>query len=75
MKRYQLRDGDELDQIVYQQYGELPGALEAVLRANWAQLHLWNNLGRVFPLNNPEFIILPELKRPTELTKTARIFD
>ncbi|MDQ3235522.1 MAG: tail protein X [Pseudobdellovibrionaceae bacterium] len=75
MRNYQLSDDEELDLICWNEYGDLPGAVEAVLRANWDQLHLFDPLGRVLPLKKPESIILPDLKRPTETTRTVRIFD
>lgn len=75
MRSRQLNDDDELDLICWEEYGDLPGALEAVIRANWDKLHLFDNLGRVHSLTAPEFISLPDLKRPTEITRTVRIFD
>jgi phage tail protein X len=75
MAIYQLHEGDELDFICWQQYGDLPGALEAVLRSNWEKLHLFDELGRVRNLSKMESITLPELKRPTSITGTIRMFD
>jgi hypothetical protein len=75
MAEYQLREGDELDLICWQVYGDLPGALEAVLRTNWTKLYLFDDLGTVKSLSRQEFIILPELKRPTTITSSTRIFD
>lgn len=75
MRDYPLTEGDELDLICWNEYGDLPGALEAVLRANWDKLDLFDNLGIVLPLKKPEIIVLPDLARPTETTKTVRIFD
>ena len=75
MNQYQLRDGDEIDRIAFDEYGELPGSVEAILRANWDILPLIDNLGRVGSLTKPTMLNLPNLKRPTEITKTLRIFD
>ncbi|HYX32204.1 MAG TPA: tail protein X [Oligoflexus sp.] len=75
MRNHQLNDDEELDQICWNEYGDLPGAVEAVLKTNWDRLHLFDGLGRVLPLTRPEFITLPDLKRPTETTRTVRIFD
>jgi phage tail protein X len=75
MRLHQLSDGEELDEICWKEYGDLPGALEAVLRANWGKLHLFDKLGKVISLSKPETIVLPELRRPTSTTRTTRIFD
>ena len=75
MNQYPLRDGDEIDRIAFEQYGELPGAVEAILRANWELLPYIDNLGRVGPLTKPLMLNLPELSRPTETTATLRLFD
>jgi phage tail protein X len=72
---YQLKEGDELDAICHRHYGELPGALEAVLRANRLFLHLFDDHGRVGKLSKPAAIILPELKRPTTVTNSIRVFE
>ncbi len=81
MKSHQLSDGDELDRIVHEYYGELSGALELVLRANWDVLFAFDNLGRFTfeqftsekkPILN---LILPDIERPTEIKKTPRLFD
>ncbi|MDQ3235673.1 MAG: tail protein X [Pseudobdellovibrionaceae bacterium] len=75
MRLHELKDGEEIDLICWKEYGDLPGALEAVLRANWGKLHLFDKLGKAYPLKKPETIMLPELRRPTSTTKTTRIFD
>jgi phage tail protein X len=75
MAEWQLRDGDELDHICWKHYGDLPGALEAVLRANWASLGFFDDLGRVLLLSKPIAITLPELKRPTSITNSIRVFE
>jgi phage tail protein X len=75
MAEWQLKDGDELDLICWKHYGDLPGALEAVLRANWEKLHLFDDLGKAKPLSTAAFITLPELKRPTAVTNSIRIFE
>jgi len=75
MADHALKDGDELDLICWKHYGDLPGALEAVLRENWGKLQLFDDLGTVKPLIRPEYIALPELKRPTTITSTIRIFE
>ena len=36
---------------------------------------LVDNFGRVGMLAKPEFILLPDLERPTDITKSERIFD
>lgn len=81
MKSHQLSDGDELDRIVHEYYGELSGALELVLRANWDVLFAFDNLGR-FTFDQFEAekkpilsLNLPDIERPTEIKKTPRIFD
>lgn len=85
MRSWQLKDYEELDDICYQVYGDLAGALEAVIEANREKLvqvddegkpfSIVNNLGVIGELSKPEFINLPDLQRPTEITKTERIFD
>ncbi len=75
MNQYPLRDGDEIDRIAFEQYGELPGAVEALLRANWDLLPYIDNLGRVGPMPRPLMLKLPDLKKPTEITQTVRLFD
>ncbi|WP_141735881.1 tail protein X [Oligoflexus tunisiensis] len=87
MRSVQLKDGDDLDEICWREYGELPGALEAVIAANREILSmvlvddkgkatpLVDNFGRVSMLTKPEFIVLQDLQRPTEITKSERIFD
>jgi phage tail protein X len=70
-----LHDGEELDRICWDEYGELPGSVEAVLRANWDRLDLFDNLGRITPLAFPTTIFLPDLARPTDTTQSVRIFD
>jgi phage tail protein X len=75
MAEWQLRDGDEIDLICWKYYGDLPGALEAVLRANWDSLHLIDDLGTVKPLFKMAFINLPDLKRPTTVSKSIRMFE
>ncbi len=75
MAEWQLREGDELDHICWIHYGDLPGALEGVLRANWSNLGFFDDLGRVRSLSNPVSITLPELKRPTTVTSSIRIFE
>ncbi len=75
MAEYLLKEGDELDQICWNYYGDLPGSLEAVLRANWALLVYFDDLGRVLPLSKPIVITLPELKRPTSITNSIRVFE
>jgi hypothetical protein len=87
MRSVQLRDGDDLDEICWREYGDLPGALEAVIAANREVLSmvlidekgkaspLVDNFGRVGMLTKPEFILLPDLERPTDITKSERIFD
>jgi phage tail protein X len=75
MAEWQLRDGDAIDHICWKYYGDLPGALEAVLRANWERLHLIDDLGTVKPLPKPAFIALPDLKRPTTVTQSIRLFE
>ncbi len=75
MAEWQLRDGDEIDFICWKFYGDLPGALEAVLRANWERLYLIDDLGMVKPLSKPAVIILPDLKRPTTITQSIRLFE
>jgi phage tail protein X len=75
MAEYLLKEGDELDQICWNHYGDLPGALEAVLRANWSLLSFFDDVGRVLPLSKPITIALPELKRPTNVTSSIRVFE
>ncbi len=75
MADWQLKDGDEIDLICWKYYGDLPGALEAVLRANWDQLFLMDDLGTVKPLSQPAFLTLPDLRRPTAVTGSIRIFE
>jgi phage tail protein X len=75
MAEWQLRDGDELDRICWKHYGDLPGALEALLRANWERLHLFDDLGTVKELTKVAFIILPDLKRPTNISNSIRLFE
>ncbi len=75
MAEWQLRDGDAIDHICWKHYGDLPGALEAVLRANWERLHLFDDLGTVKPLQNKAFISLPDLKRPTNISNSIRLFE
>jgi phage tail protein X len=75
MAEHLLKEGDELDQICWNHYGDLPGALEAVLRANWSLLGFFDDLGKVLPLSKPVAITLPELKRPTNVTGSIRIFE
>ncbi|MDQ3234394.1 MAG: tail protein X [Pseudobdellovibrionaceae bacterium] len=75
MADWQLKDGDEIDLICWKYYGDLPGALEAILRANWKILHLIDDLGAVMPLTEPAFLTLPDLKRPTAVTGSIRIFE
>jgi phage tail protein X len=87
MRSVQLKDLDDLDEICWREYGDLPGALEAVIAANREILStvlvdaqgkatpLLDNFGRVGMLTKPEFLILPDLQRPTEITKSERIFD
>ncbi|WP_141732446.1 tail protein X [Oligoflexus tunisiensis] len=75
MAEWQLKDGDELDLICWKYYGDLPGALEAVLRANWEKLHLFDDLGEAKSLPTAAFITLPDLKRPTAVTNSIRIFE
>ncbi len=75
MAEYLLKEGDELDQICWNYYGNLPGALEALLRANWAFLGFFDDRGKVLPLSKPIAITLPELKRPTSITNSIRIFE
>jgi phage tail protein X len=72
---YQLKEGDELDAICHRHYGELPGALEAVLRANWDLLNMFDDHGKVRKLSKPSVLILPELKRPTTITNSIRVFE
>ena len=81
MKIHQLSDGDEIDQIVYDPYGDLPGAIEIVLRANWDVLSAFDDLGRFsfdqFAKGEKPILklILPDISRPTEVKTTPRIFD
>ncbi len=83
MRFRELKDGDEIDLITWQEYGDLPGALEAVLRANWDILRYFDNIGQIHFDKGPDgkpiqirlSIALPDLPRPTETTKTVRIFD
>lgn len=75
MADYQISDGEELDLICWKTYGDLPGSLEAVLRANWKKLHLLSDLGVVKPLSKLEAIELPSLRRPTSITNSIRVFD
>jgi len=85
MRSWQLKDYEELDDICYQAYGDLPGALEAVIEANREKLvqidengkpfSIIDDLGVIGELSKPELIELPDLLRPTEIAKSERIFD
>ncbi len=75
MAEWQLRDGDAIDHICWKHYGDLPGALEAVLRANWERLHLFDDLGEVKLLQSVAFMNLPDLKRPTNISNSIRLFE
>jgi phage tail protein X len=72
-KLYRLKDGDEIDALVYEEYGFTAGAFEEVLRANQNILGLFPR-GRYELRNEIDFLVLPDLKRPAEEKKIVRIF-
>lgn len=65
---YQTRDGDTLDHICYQHYGQQSGAVEQVLAFNPGLAAL----GPVYPANI--LINLPQLTTVVE-SKTLRLWD
>lgn len=68
MTTYTTREGDTLDRICWQFYGQQSGAVETVLRAN-------PNLadqGIVYPYGI--VMVLPELATPAK-TETVRLWD
>ena len=60
MTTYITKDGDQIDAIAYQYYNGMPGAYEAVLKANRGLSALPH------PLKAGIEIYLPELEPPAE---------
>lgn len=60
MTTYISKDGDQIDDIAYRYYNGLPGAYEAVLKANRGLSSLPH------PLKAGVKILLPELETPAD---------
>lgn len=70
-----LKIGDEIDLICFEHYGFCRGSVEAVLRANPDRIHLFDDLGRVTALEQPESIILPDIPEPVITRTPQRLFN
>ncbi len=70
-----LKDGDELDLIVYNHYGITSGAVEEVMEANADKMTLFDLKGRYSLRNSIDYIDLPSIDRPTTTKDVVRIFD
>jgi phage tail protein X len=72
---YELKEGDELDLICFEYYGFCRGSVEAVLKANPEKLSLFDDLGRIPLLDKPEFILLPDVPEPVQISTPRRLFN
>ncbi|SMF84383.1 tail protein X [Pseudobacteriovorax antillogorgiicola] len=72
-KLYRLKDGDEIDALIYEEYGFTAGAFEEVLRANQKILGLFPR-GRYELGQGVDYLLLPELKQATQRKKIVRLF-
>ena len=73
--QYQLKDGDELDLIVYNHYGMTSGAVEEVMEVNADKMILFDLNGKYSLQSTIHYIDLPQIDRPTTIKDEVRIFD
>ena len=75
MVRYLLKEGDHLDLVVFNHYGQVEGAVQAVMELNAKILHLFDNKGKFRTAENLVYLLLPKIAKPIRIQKTIRIFD